>query len=42
MFPARPANGPGVDGQIHSKTTANGVRVISGHVGTGAKSIIYV
>lgn len=40
---ARPARSdPGVDGQIHKKTAANGVRVISGHAGTGAESIISV
>ncbi|WP_206694450.1 hypothetical protein, partial [Microbacterium lacticum] len=36
---ARPARSdPGVDGQIHKKTAANGVRVISGHAGAGAES----
>ncbi|SEI17198.1 hypothetical protein SAMN04515692_1363, partial [Leifsonia sp. CL147] len=30
------------DGQIHKKTAANGVRVISSHVGAGAESIISV
>ena len=40
---ARPARSdPGVDGQIHKKTAANGVRVISGHAGAGAESIISV
>lgn len=38
--PAR--SDPGVDGQIHKKTAANGVRVISGHAGAGAESIISV
>ena len=38
--PAR--SDPGVDGQIHKKTTLAGVRVISGHAGTGATSIISV
>lgn len=38
---ARPARSdPGVDGQIHKKTAANGVRVISGHAGAGAESTI--
>ena len=40
---ARPARSdPGVDGQIHKKTAANGVRVISGHAGARAESIISV